>query len=385
MSKPIAGTGDKYGTDYCYHGWPIGQCAEPQCRPVANSWTPVDLGPYLNGEVKRAQPTVGLYRTDGVRLFYPGKEHAVIGEMETGKDWVLVASAAAEMDAGNHVVFVHYEEGEPSDPVERLLALGVRPAQLLKLFHFIGPDRKATPSDLALLLDPTPSLVIHNGVNEAMSLHGWDIRAEDGAAAYRRYLVKPCTAVGAAVVSADHVVKDPDRRGRYALGSIHKGNALSGATILLENAEPFGRRRRGRSHVFVTKDRPGHLRQHGQRSNTPGKTFMGELTVDDEQRLTPDLELKFWAPTDKPAPSAADPDDDIDAAVLATVQQIMQAGKVANLRTVHAAAKLRKDTVDDALARLVFADQLEETRGTRGARIFTTPTVPQDPSPGGVP
>ena len=48
---------------------------------------------------------------------------------------------------------------------------------------------------------------------------------------------------------------DPGRRDAY--GSVHKGNALNGARFALQNVEPFGRGMRGRSHLFVTKDRPG--------------------------------------------------------------------------------------------------------------------------------
>jgi hypothetical protein len=49
------------------------------------SWAAVDLGPYLRGEIHRPEPTIGWPRRDDLRLLYPGKEHTVIGEMESGK------------------------------------------------------------------------------------------------------------------------------------------------------------------------------------------------------------------------------------------------------------------------------------------------------------
>ena len=73
--------------------------------------------------------------------------------------------------------------------------------------------------------------------------------------------------------------RDAGRRDAY--GTVHKGNALDGARIMLENTAPFGRRMRGVSYVFATKDRPGHLRAHGRPRKTPAKTFMGTLVVDD--------------------------------------------------------------------------------------------------------
>lgn len=363
----MSGVPINYSRDYtCEHGELWGECPHG-C--VGDSWEPVDLGPYLRGEVRRPEPTIGIRRSDGLRLMYPGKEHSVIGEMESGKSWLLLASTAAELDLGRHVVYLHFEESDPSDTVERLTLLGVTESQMLKLFRFVAPQRQVSHEALARLLDPAPSLVVFDGVNEAMSLHGWGIRDEDGAASFRRHLVMPCTRIGAATVSADHVVKDKEARGRNALGSIHKGNGLSGSLLLLENADPFGRGQRGRSHLFVTKDRPGHLRRHGRPdAKIPGKTFLGELVVDDLQTFTPDLELRLWAPKD---PAKATPMPTLDDLVVTTVAKVVAAGKVANLSTVRALLPYRAADVDDALARLVYADKLVETTGSRGARVFT--------------
>lgn len=93
-------------------------------QPERDSWTPVGLGPYLRGEITRAEPTIGIIRTDGLRFLYPAKEHTCIGEMESGKSWFALGCAAAEINAGNHVVYIHFEEVDPADTVERLILLG---------------------------------------------------------------------------------------------------------------------------------------------------------------------------------------------------------------------------------------------------------------------
>ena len=41
------------------------------------TWEPIDLGPWLRGEVEQPQPSIGVHRSDGLRLIYPGREHAV--------------------------------------------------------------------------------------------------------------------------------------------------------------------------------------------------------------------------------------------------------------------------------------------------------------------
>lgn len=341
-------------------------------QPPEDSWAPVDLGPYLSGQVERPKPTVGLARTDGLQLLYPGKEHAFIGEMESGKSWMALACVAAELAAGNHVVYIHFEESDPSDSVERLQALGVRDTDILERFRFVGPHQPVTPDRMVRLLDPPPTLAILDGVNEGMSMHGQAIREEDGAAAFRRRLIRPFIVVGAATLSLDHVVKDREGRGRYALGSVHKGNAMSGTMIVLENAEPFGRQLRGRSHVFVTKDRPGHLRHNGRTTKTPGKTFLGELVVDDLRRYNPWLELTFFAPKDQgdDTPAAAPAGNQDDDRVLSTIQALLAQGKEANLRAVRASAGLGKDKVDNALARLELAGRIVETKGPNRSRLF---------------
>lgn len=350
-----------------------------------DSWSAVDLGPYIRGEVNRPEPTIGITRSDGLRLIYPGKEHSVIGEMESGKSWFCLASAAAEISLGRHVVYIHFEESDPSDTVERLQALGVPDDSIVKLFRFVGPERPVTPAAIARLVDPAPSLVVLDGVNEAMSLHGLAIREEDGAAAFRRLLVKPFTTVGAATLSNDHVVKDPDRRGRGPLGSIHKGNALSGSLIVLENADPFGRGQRGRSHVYVTKDRPGHLRKHGQTTKTPGRTHMGQMVVDDTRTWVNYLDLAFLAPSETEAEDAGGGElVETVASVLAEQPGREVASERALLAALRAAGHQSRNTaVRDAIDDLIAAGRAVETYGKRGAkgyRLTASQDQEQEPS-----
>lgn len=279
--------------------------AEPEQE--RSSWAPVDLGPILRGEVVPAQPSIGLVRSDGVRLLYPGKEHAVIGEMESGKSWLALQCCVAELAAGHHVIYVHFEEDDPTDTVTRLMLLGMEAHVVLERFHFIAPTYGVTPDVMARLCEVRPSLVVLDGQNEAMTLHGQGINDPEGPSKYRRALVRPFTAQGAAVLSTDHMVKDSDRNAKgYANGNMMKGNGLTGALIVLENSEAFGKARRGASRVYVTKDRPAQVRQHGQPTEVARKFFMGMLTVDATVKPDERVDLSFWAPTDDASPSPFD-------------------------------------------------------------------------------
>lgn len=302
----------------------VSAVAEPsdEADHPLGSWTPVDLGPYLRGEIVRPEPSVGASRTDGVHFLYPGKEHACIAEMEGGKSWFALACSVAELEKGNRVLYVHFEESDPGDTIERLRLLGLSAARITAGFDFVGPETPITQSVVDHFAEIPPTLVVLDGQNEAMALHGQGIRDEDGAAAYRARLVKPFTRLGAAVLSLDHVVKDSEKSAKgYALGSIHKGNGLSGSLIMLENEEPFGEGRRGASRIFITKDRPGRIRKHGRPTNVPRKFLLGVMSLDAEQPGR--VALTIWPQRDEVASDATadelDPAAELAAQVLAVV------------------------------------------------------------------
>jgi hypothetical protein len=337
------------------------------------TWEPVDLGPWLNGDIERPTPSLGITRSDGLRLIYPGREHAVLGETESGKTWFALGCVAAELAAGHHVVYIHYEEGDPASTIERLQLLGVDPAVIAGRLRFVAPARPVRAEWVTGLCEPAPTLVVHDGVNEAMALMGADIMAADGASIFRRRLVSPFLRTGAATLACDHFPKHRDGRGRDAYGSVHKGNALDGARYVLENKEPFGRNMRGVSHLFVTKDRPGHLRTHGRPTKVPGKTFIGVLAVDDMTR-GPDFLMRLWAPNND--------NDDQAAGLTVTSAELADAmyEVVAALpgRAVESFNKLcaqmravghnfRRTVFKDIADDLVVAGRFVETPGKRGA------------------
>jgi hypothetical protein len=100
------------------------------------TWEPVDLGPWLRGEAEHPEPALGIHRSDGLQLIYPGREHAVLGETESGKTWFALGCVAAELALGNHVVYIQYEEGDPASTIERLTLLDVDPTLIsTQLLH----------------------------------------------------------------------------------------------------------------------------------------------------------------------------------------------------------------------------------------------------------
>lgn len=237
------------------------------------TWQPVDLSDVLNGSWEPPEPVVGQ-RSDGVGLFYPGKVHTVSSESEAGKTWLLLSACVDELLAGRHVLYLDFEDDE-GGVTQRLLGLQVTTDVILERFHYVRPTEALGAGihldDLRHVLDAyRPSLTVLDGVTEAMTLHGMDPLSNKDIATFGRMLPRRIADLGPAVVCLDHVVKSGENRGRYALGGVHKLNALDGAAFILENRKPFGIGLTGVSTIRIAKDRPGRLRKHG----LPGKEGM---------------------------------------------------------------------------------------------------------------
>lgn len=346
---------------------------DPPALPEPTTWEAADLGPWLRGEVEQPTPTLGLARADGLRLLYPGREHAVLGETEAGKSWFALACVAAELRNGRHVVYIHFEEPDPASTIERLGLLGVGTDVMAERLRFVAPARPLSDLRwLSGLLDPAPSLVVHDGVNEGMALQGCDIMTAEGAAAFRRWLVTPCVRAGAATLALDHLPKSRESSSRDAYGSVHKGNALDGARFVLDNVAPFGRGLRGASHLAVTKDRPGHLRARGQPSKVGGKTYVGTLVIDDSGAPFAPLSLSLSTPDS--GESTAQADDGMAATVfdvVAAQPDRTVSSERALLAAMRAAGhKVRDGAVRAAVDDLLHDGRLTEVRGSNRAKGY---------------
>jgi hypothetical protein len=69
------------------------------------------------------------------------------------------------------------------------------------------------------------------------------------------------TASGAAVVLIDHITKNAETRGRFAIGGQAKLATIDGAAYLVEPLEALAPGRTGTLTMRVTKDRPGFVRK----------------------------------------------------------------------------------------------------------------------------
>ena len=228
---------------------------------AAGTWVPVDLEPVLSGDALDNPPSL-LTRADGVRLLYRGKVHSLSGEPEAGKGWLALHATAECLRAGERVLYVDLEDSAATI-VSRLISLGVSGRQLLAGLSYMRPDEPLTSAAAAALVDslPATALVVIDGVTEALALNGLDLADNSDVAKWLAMLPRRLAARGAAVLLIDHVVKDKEHRGRYAIGAQHK---LAGVDVAysIEVSQPFGRGKEGSSRLKVMKDRYGFVREH---------------------------------------------------------------------------------------------------------------------------
>lgn len=228
-----------------------------------SSWKPVELKDYYDGLFAAPIATI-LKRSDGNGLIYTGRVHSIYGESESGKSWVAQIASAEMLKSDKKVIYIDFES-DAIDIVNRLKALGVSRANLLQYFTYIRPDGPRDAEDpywQAILQPDSATLVIIDGVTESLTMWGGETKDNDAITRWMRIFPRTvATASGAAVVLIDHITKNAETRGRFAIGGQAKLATIDGAAYLVEPLEALAPGRTGTLTMRVTKDRPGFIRK----------------------------------------------------------------------------------------------------------------------------
>lgn len=341
-----------------------------------STWDVANLALILAGEQPDIVPTI-CARDDNACLLYPGKVNAVNAEPEAGKTWLLILACTQELKAGHHVLYIDFE-ADAADIVNRLLALGATPTQILEQFHYVRPGE---PIDAAARVRITQALnawpitlAVIDGVTEAMATTGWSIKENDDIARFYAALPRHIANQGPAVALIDHVVKDREQRGRYAIGGQHKLAGIDGASYALEVVRPFGRNQDGHSRLIVTKDRHGWVRKVAANARHAGDLHM--RSTDTHIGLT----------LNAPPAGGADGEFVPTGLMEAISRQLEAATGPLTKRTIRTIVKGRNQWKDKALEHLILAGHATETKGgyTSVTPYRQTPDIPagsdhQDP------
>jgi AAA domain len=291
VPRTTAGTTPEPREPHADHEAPAADHADHDGEAVErSSWYPRDLGPILRGEVERVAPAF-LVRDDGAALVYPGRVNGLIGPSESGKSWLLFLAFAQAMHAGNTCLLLDFED-DADGAIDRLRALGVPDELLAERFLYADPDSALDAlgrRDLReVLAGRDPRLIGVDGVNAAMSLHGFKVNDNDDATAFSQRLLRPLTSGGAAVLTVDHVTKNagPDGRAAGAIGAQAKRAMVDGASIGVEVVEPFGRGLTGRLRLTVDKDRHGTVRGLAVGARVLGEAVLASSPTGEAVHLT---------------------------------------------------------------------------------------------------
>jgi AAA domain len=220
---------------------------------LQGSWQCIDL---LELAMRPTEPpTIG-------GLLYPGKRTVLSGETESLKTWLALILAKAEMDVGHPAVWADMDAMGAGEVLSRLRALGAGDEEIAGSFHYFEPQEPLAGQALAGLCELIRArdvrLAVFDAFNAMLSLHGLDPNSTPDVEAFWREVATPLTVAGAAVVMLDHVVKDTDKRGKYAYGSERKA---SGAIVHVgfRLIEPLRRGTCGIARLTTQKDRLGFL------------------------------------------------------------------------------------------------------------------------------
>lgn len=224
-----------------------------------------DFTRLIAGKRRKRKPAY-CRRMDEKYLFYHGKENAVYGETEAGKDMLLCETVAQCLEWDDaKVAWIDFEEDDEIDIGSRLLQMGVEPATLVDQDFF----RFSTPEDVEAARDSIHDakmsgcdLVIFNGLQAMYGLFGWELYDPTSPALFRQ-MIRPLLNSGRTVIETDHMTKTSaeGRNGsRYAAGGIAKLNWINGAAYIIEAIDPIVQGGVGRSRIVLTKDRPGGVK-----------------------------------------------------------------------------------------------------------------------------
>lgn len=230
-----------------------------------SSWDRVDLIALLQDDDDDEIPTAGE-RSDGACMFYPGKTNVIIGRSESGKTWLAYQSVKQYVEAGGGAVILDFEDA-PKSYKKRMRSLGLSDYHIGHHTAYVKPE---IPSDPTLWLriqqsldyvnhsEDHPALVIVDGMNFFMVMHGSDPNSNRDVADFQQRFLNPLTDLGGITVAIDHTGKNQLSKG--AIGAQAKRAFLTGAGILVEPVQSFGKGKKGWSRLVIDKDRPGEVR-----------------------------------------------------------------------------------------------------------------------------
>lgn len=316
-------------------------------EPELDSWAPLNLGELQ--ERPQIRPTLGE-----VGLAYPGKRHVFSGPQESAKTLAAYAIALEVIRAGQRVVVIDFEMGR-WDARDRFKELGADDAELGQLFY-VEPEEKATHARIAVLVALEPGLVIIDAAAGAYDLQELDDNKRQDVERFTSIYVRDFWRAEIATIVLDHVIKNKEGRGSYAIGSERK---VGGADVHLgfEAIVPVKRGSSGIYKITTHKDRGGWL-ERGRLADLHLKSDPDTHRISwslEQAEHVPDGEA--WRPTH----------------LMEAVSVYLEAcPEPVSRKTIEENVTGKRDYIRKAIDALISDDSATETVGARGARLVSS-------------
>jgi hypothetical protein len=239
-----------------------------------DSWVPQNLNDLP--ETPPVKPDLGA-----THLVYPGKRHVFSGPPESAKTLAAYCILIQIARQGGLGILIDFEMGG-YDARKRLHELGAAREEIDRILY-IEPEQPATAQRVMPLIDLNPILVVIDASAGVYALEGLDDNKRLDVEKVSMLYIRQFWRNQISTILIDHVVKDGESRGRYAIGSERK---LGGADVHLgfETIKEISRGSKGKYKLTTHKDRGGFLK----------RGYLADLNLDSD----PDTHNIAWSFTE---------------------------------------------------------------------------------------
>jgi hypothetical protein len=302
-------------------------------------------------------------------LIYKGKRHALSGPPEAAKTLAALIFGLEQMRAGGGTfAIVDFEMGEHAT---RLLLhdLGATLDEIASVYY-VNPTGPPEPADLDAIAAAGVTLAIIDAAAGAYDASGLDDNKRADAEMFSRFWITPLWRLNITTITLDHVVKNSDARGRYAIGSERKLGTVD-VHLGLEPVKQLHRGASGLVRIVTHKDRPGHLprpRAAELELHSDPDTHQITWTLNPANEDSGDSATDSWRPT---------------VLMDRVLDYLGQQTEPVTCNTVAGAVRGQRQYIMEAIRCLIADGTIAEQAGTRGAKLISTtrPVPGSEPVP----
>jgi hypothetical protein len=209
----------------------------------------------------------------------------VHGPPEAGKGFIAAALAAEFLRDGGRVTYLDFDQ-DPETVIERCRAAGSVDVMELHVHPIDTPlpiaitNRIRMLDELAasILAEMTSDLVVIDGVNAGMSMHGMSALSDQDYADFARLFAFRFRREGSTVLLCDHVPKAGTSGVKGAYGTVQKRVVLDGAVYEVRIVRQPAPGLDGALNLVVDKDRAGGVREYAERRG--GEQIAATVRID---------------------------------------------------------------------------------------------------------